>query len=72
MLELYNLDYSEDIAYYGNSIHTIVETFRKQALNRKAGRILRKMFEIGISREASNLHTVKDASLNVYSRAEKI
>ena len=40
MLELYNLDYSEDIAYYGNSTYTIVETFRKQALNRKAGRVL--------------------------------
>ena len=72
MLELYNLDYSEDIAYYGNSTYTIVETFRKQALNREAGRILRKMFETSISYKASNLYIVKDASLDVYSRAEKL
>ena len=72
MLELHNLDYSKDIVYYSNSTYNLVVTFRKVALNRKASRILRKMFEIGIGRKASSSYSVKDASIDIYSRGEKL
>ena len=72
MLELYNLDYSEDIVHYSNSTHNLVATFRKVALNRKASRILRKMFETGIGYKASSSYSVKDASIDIYSRGEKL
>ena len=72
MLELYNLDYSEDIVYYSNLTYNLVATFRKVALNCEASRILRKMFEIGISRKASSSYSIKDASIDIYNRGEKL
>lgn len=71
-LELHNLDYSEDIAQFSNSTHDLTATFRKVALNGEAARLLRKMFETGIGRHASATHTVKDASVDVFSLADKI
>ena len=72
MLELYNLDYSKDIAYYSNSTHNLVTTFRKVTLNREASRLLRKAFEASISRKGSSSYSVKDTSLDIYSRSKKL
>ena len=74
MLELYNLNYSEDIAQFSNLTHDIVATFRKITLNREPSRIVRRMFKGGIGREGktSTSYSKKDASVDIFSLADKL
>ena len=69
-LELYNLNYSEDIAQFANSTHNLAATCRKVALNRETTRIYRKMFEA--SSKVSTKHTQKNSKVDIFSLAYKI
>jgi len=72
MLELYNLNYSEDIAIFSNLTYNLTATFRKKALYYKATRILRTIYKIGMSRKASGAYIIKDASVDIYSLIDKL
>lgn len=70
--ELYNLDYTLDYNSKGNSTYNLVAIFRKVALNRKQNKVTRKIQESDIGRKGSNRYTNKDATLDVFSLADKL
>ena len=72
LLELHNLDYSEDLVRNTNSTHQLAPMEKNKALCREAARVIRTAFETGISQEGSSSHSAKDSSVDVFSRADKL
>ena len=71
-LELYNLDYLEDISQFGNSTYDIAATFRNKALNREALKVYRRMFKVGISYQRTTYRIAKNDYVNVFSLVDKL
>ena len=72
MLELYNLNYSKDIARYANSTYDLAATFKKVALNREASSYIRTILEARLSRATSASYTAKDYFINKFSLIDKL
>ena len=72
LLEMHNLDYSEDLVRNANSTHQLAAMEKNKALCREAARVARLVFETGMSQKGSTSHSAKDSSLDVFSRADKL
>jgi hypothetical protein len=72
MLELHNLDYSEDIKINANSTYNIRATFKKVALNRKARNVVRSILKSSIDINIITSYSAKDLTIDVISLSNKI
>ena len=71
-LELYNYNYSKDIAYSTNSTYDLTQTFQKISSNRAASKVVRKMQETAIGYKGSNTYSQKDSLLDVFTLGNKL
>ena len=71
-LELYNYDYSEDIAYSTNSTYTLKQTFEKVSSNRVASKVVRKIQETTIGYKGTNTYSYKDTTDNIFTLGDKL
>jgi hypothetical protein len=72
MLELHNLDYSEDIKINANSTYNIRAIFIKVALNREARNVARSIIESSMDVNITTSHSAKDSTVDIISLSNKI